>query len=80
MNSKSKIDILQKDLDEWKKNLKRANVHLSCFELSGLAIVPTQETDALSYVGTTMFADLIRRSYNSMDSESQVEIGEMSCP
>ncbi len=39
-----------------------------------------QETDALSYVENTMFADLIRRSFNSTDSKTQIELREMLCP
>ena len=39
-----------------------------------------QETDALLYAETKLFADLIRRSFNSADSKTQVELREMLCP
>ncbi len=40
----------------------------------------TQELIEPSYVEIRMFADLIRRSYSSTDSETQEEIKEMLCP
>ncbi len=41
MNTESRIDTLQQEIDECTKALKRVNVNLSCFALSYIAAVPT---------------------------------------